>query len=376
MTHQIELEVITPVHVGMGMEKKLIRGLDFIYRDEEYHVLTPDRILGTLDRKEIEMISNYLAAGNYTAFSSFVEKHTDLLKTGTRYSWHSSFGNAPEIRPLYSDGAGKHFLPGSAIKGVLRGILLTKLLQDKGGEMNDTELMGRIENNLMRYLQVTDCYVDQTPGIYPVKVFSADLNGREKIGKWKDKNRNGHEVIFNSDKFVTYYEMLPDGENSHKTRGHFRINWGGNDFIRKHNHEKVPNLGKVFEHPSGIQHLFEAARENTKKHLEREIKYFENYQNRKLDESFFDELNWLWEQNEEQSGTSCIIRVGANVGWHSITGNWKFRDHIEAVEKNRGKIVGGIEKAYKTRKLGFDHNGEDDYRFFLPGFVKLSLVKA
>jgi hypothetical protein len=55
------------------------------------------------------------------------------------------------------------------------------------------------------------------------------------------------------------------------------------------------------------------------------------------------------------------------VGWHSITGDWRFDDFSEAVEKNRGHLVGKMEKAYKTRKLIFDGD-----RFALPGFIKIT----
>jgi len=374
MTHQIQVEVITPVHVGMGLEKKLLSGLDFIYKDDQYHILNPDKILYSLDRKEIDMVSQYLASNSLIEINSFIQKNNNLLKSAIRYTWQSSFGNAQEIRPAYCDGAGKYFIPGSSIKGVLRGILLTKLSDENHGRMDETAFMGRIDNNLMRFLQVTDCYFNQNPGIYPVKVFSADLDMNQRVGKWKDMSRGGHSDHFNSQKFVTFYEMLTDGENSEKSIGNFRINWGGNELIRNNNHGRVPNLGNIFEHPTGIKYLFNAARENTRRHLEREFLFFESYTNNNLGESFYDEINWLKEQNDENEDESCLIRLGANVGWHSITGNWRYQDHIGAVERNRGKMVGNMEKAYKTRKLGFDSTDSELYRFFLPGFVKLTLV--
>jgi hypothetical protein len=373
MTHQLKLEVITPVHVGMGMEKKLLKGLDFVIDEKEgvYRVLNNDSILSNLERREIEIVSNYLAAGDFEAFSSFLNKRRSLIEKMTRYTWKSNFRQATEIRQVSIDGDGKYYIPGSAIKGALRSIILTSLWNGRNGDINTRHLMGGIENNLMRYLQVTDCYVDEKPGIYPVKVFSADMEKGQKIGKWKDRSNGGHEEEFNNNRFVNHYEMLPDGLNRPSATGEFRLNWGGYEFLKKQNRNITPNLEKVFDQSVGIDYLFHSARKITQEHIQKEIEFFDIYQNWHLGEDFFNELHWLLEQNTEPS---CLVRIGANVGWHSITGNWKFKSHVEAVEKNRGYIVGGRERAFKTRKIGFDHDENAHVRFFLPGFIKITLT--
>lgn len=372
MVANIKLEVLTPTHIGMGSEKKLLKGIDFIYKNGEYLILSNNKILSQLNSTEIQLISGFLSEGNFQDFVNYLEKKKLLSDTSIARRWQSSFQNANEIRQTYHDGKGRFFIPGSSIKGSLRSIIGTALKPDNEISINYEELMGRIDNNLMRFLQVTDCYVDQDPGIYPVKVFSADILVNRKVGMWKDRSRGGHVIEFNNTNFVTFYEMLTDGVNSNSTKGELRINWGGSDFVRNSRGEKdkpIPNID-LFNKERDLEWLWHIIKTNTSKFLEQEIHFYETYQNDDIADNFFEELDWLKQENEKNPN-SCILRLGANVGWHSITGNWKFTDFANAVETNRGRQIRGRELAYKTRKLGFDIDGDGELRFFLPGFVKL-----
>jgi CRISPR/Cas system CSM-associated protein Csm5 (group 7 of RAMP superfamily) len=370
MNHTINLKVLTPVHIGMGSEKKMIRGADFVYEEGTYKILNQNKLLSNLEQKDVFAISGYMADGNYDEFTRYIKSKKLLSVESIEYEWESSYSRAFEIRCAFKDGSGNYFMPGSSVKGALRSVTGTALWNGRKEDINYNMLMGNIDNNLMRFLQVTDCYVNEKPGIYPVKVFSADkLNGTQ-FGSWKDNSRGGHNEIFNAEKFVTYYEMLPDGLNGNATTGTFRINWGTNEFVRKEKRDSVLNI-EIFNNPDGIQWLWNAIKSSTDKFLNSEIEFFGTYLNDSINDHFLDELYWLKEENLADENT-CILRLGANVGWHTITGNWKFDDFAEAVEQNRGHVAGGRELAYKTRKLGFDGTGENR-RFFLPGFVKLAL---
>jgi hypothetical protein len=360
------LEVLTPVHVGMGKEKDYIKGLDFIYKNHEYQILDQQKLLSGLPPNEIAAVSANLASGNMDEFSRYIQAKNLITKNMIQYTWSSEYvaSDREPIKRTMQDGMGRWFIPGSSLKGAIRSAIATILhKKDKlHDNINIESLLGKIENNVMRFVQVTDCITDGTPGIFPIKIFSADKNG----GAWKHERRGGHSEKFKPVGFVSFYEMLTDEISGHATKGDFRINWGMNEFMRQRKTGQVPNLDSIFNN-NGIDWLIEALRAQTSIFIKKEVEFFKKFENEFLDYgNFLDELVWLEEENR-QTKDGCILRVGGNVGWHSITGDWRFDDFSEAVEKNRGHLVGKMEKAYKTRKLIFDGD-----RFALPGFIKIT----
>ena len=71
-----------------------------------------------------------------------------------------------------------------------------------------------------------------------------------------------------------------------------------------------------------------------------------------------------------RQANSCLLRVGAGVGYHSITGDWqlKSQDHFSDWNQRDHAI------ANKTRKFAYTYSeGADDYIFYPMGFIKLML---
>lgn len=62
-------------------------------------------------------------------------------------------------------------------------------------------------------------------------------------------------------------------------------------------------------------------------------------------------------------GSNCLLKMSAGVGFHSITGDWRFDDYDTDLWKE-GKNVG--KKMYKSRKIA-----EYNHRLQLMGFVRL-----
>jgi len=383
-THNFSLEVITPVHVGMGKEKDYVKGLDYIYRDGKYVLYSQQKLLNSLQPLEANAVSGFLASGNFSQFTSYINTKRLVTDDMVLYEWqceHETQSPNDEIKRCTQDGLGNWFIPGSSIKGALRSVIATALYKSNGSrnEIRLDDLLGKIDNNIMRFVQVSDCQVASTPGIFPVKIFSADPNNS---GQWKhtrdNKNGPSHSPQFRPNGFVSFYEMLTDGVNSEPTSGAFRISWDAATIIKEKRQQDIPNFNAVFTN-QGIEWLIETARLHTSRFLEKEIHFFETYPNDSITaESLLNELKWLKEENA-QTKDGFILRVGANVGWHTITGDWAFDDFVIATERNRGNMAGGrMEKAFKTRKLIFDwqypdENGGAVRRFALPGFVKISL---
>lgn len=378
------LEVITPVHIGMGKEMDYIKGLDYIYQDGYYILFSQQKLLSSLQPNEANAVSDLLAMDNFSKFTDYLKKNNLVTNEMVVYEWpcvYETQDSNSEIKRLMQDGFGNWYIPGSSIKGSIRSVISTALYKstEARNEIDLGALLGNIDNNIMRFVQVSDCQVTSKPGIFPVKIFSADP---QTTGQWKHKRLGGHSSSFCEANgkvnlgFVSFYEMLTDGVNSERTTGTFRINWGAGSLIRQRRENDIPNFNSVFTN-QGIHWLIETARHHTDRFLEKEILFFSTYTNEVItNESFLDELKRLKKENLEIKN-GFILRVGANVGWHSITGDWKFDNYVEATENNR---VGRLEKAFKTRKLIFDwqylseeEDAEGVRRFALPGFVKIVL---
>ncbi len=62
-----------------------------------------------------------------------------------------------------------------------------------------------------------------------------------------------------------------------------------------------------------------------------------------------------------------ILRIGAGSGFHAMTGDWQFENHIETGVHRGGRNDG--KKKYKSRKFAFEFNeslGENGEYVFLP----------
>lgn len=367
MTHAVKMEVMTPVHVGMGTEKSLIRGLDFDVNGRAFRVFDQGQLLKKLDKNSLSIVSSFLAQANYEDMRQYLTKKNVLDDISTLYESVSDFLGANEIRTTIRNGVGKCYIPGSSIKGAIRSVLAANLWNRRHGDLNETSVLGGINDSLLRFLQVTDCMLENQPMIFPVKIYSGDEQPRgNKFGSWKDNKIGGHTENFSSNKFVTFYEMLPDESSGKITSGEFRINWGTNAFVRQQN--RIPNL-QIFDNEKGIFWLIKIIQEHTNRFLNAELDFFDTFYNQDLDEDFFSDLNFLIAENKK-SENSCLLRIGANVGWHSITGDWKYAGkHVQATDTNRHNR--NIQ--YKTRKIGF-HKDNYGMRFFLPGFIKLEIV--
>jgi hypothetical protein len=74
-----------------------------------------------------------------------------------------------------------------------------------------------------------------------------------------------------------------------------------------------------------------------------------------------------------ENGQSCILKMAAGSGFHSITGDWQFDDYsIDGVDTSRKISRGTLKnvKSAKSRKIAILNDNE----FTLMGFVKLTTL--
>ena len=306
-------------------------------------------------------------------------KHSQLITKSVYFP----FETPNEIKRHYTTGLGKITIPGSSIKGALRSCFGNHMINNGAGRPNNTrsfdELFGSINNNLMRFLQVTDVELDLPSDVLPMKIFSGDvtnniksLNGQldyEGKGMWKHSPKGGHDTSFDENGFVFQYETCRQG-----AKGSLRLNWakGLDDMI---DISRKPAGYKLFEEIK-LNRWMSLIRNQMASFIEKERGFYDKFYNEGFDVVFalLDKLEGI---NREEN--SVLLRLGAGTGYHAITGNWNYGDHTQtkqAEAKSNGvwNRINAIK--YKTRKVAFGLTTDDEgeiYDFQLPGFVKITL---
>ena len=111
-----------------------------------------------------------------------------------------------------------------------------------------------------------------------------------------------------------------------------------------------------------INCLFQVINDVTKAYLQKERAFFQKYDAERSDEviSCIDSLLSMIPSD----GSSCLMKMSAGVGFHSITGDWQYGDYDKTKLWTDGRHVG--KKKYKSRKIA-----EYNHRLQLMGFVRL-----
>ncbi len=373
-----EVEVVTPVHVGMAQEKNYVRGLDYVLESGEIWVIDTDRLFRLLDRNELQNLTLKLADGQAreleTTLKSLIRANPSILLQKLPVQ-----GEPTDIRRMYRTGLGQYAIPGSSIKGAIRSILLAELKKLPGSNRHSNaeldKLFGNITNNLMRFIQVGDVNLPKEMiEVRRTKIFSADSDRKDENtrGEWKHANRGNHTpaVVSNRpDAFVTWYESAVPQSVPTDAPNTLLISLGSNlpHALGKYVSGNVPNYTNLLNGKSG-DWLLDTIRSHTKQYLDREKAYFRKFRNDDLDKQKFIEerINALIQFNSEAD--SCLLRVGAGVGFHSITGDWQNRsqDHFSEWIDISNQIFA------KTRKFSFRQQNSE-FEFMLMGFIKLTL---
>jgi len=228
-TYQFDVEVVTPVHVGMAQEKHYLPGLDFLQKGDRLSFLNPDALFRALTENtgHLEAVTAKMATGDTAKLTEFLigSQYLKAKNVLFREETVNTLGRTiRDIRRAFVTGLGQPAIPGTSVKGALRSVLVWHLTRGKAGlpaewPKLDEQLFGKITANLMRYVQVSDIAFE--PGdlkTYPVKVFSGDGNPQQgnTNGQWKHGKKRQHEPEFHpayiarneNGGFFNFYESL------------------------------------------------------------------------------------------------------------------------------------------------------------------------
>lgn len=354
--YPIELEVITPLSVGAGNDNEWVKGLDFVQKDNNVYVIDMQKVaaagidVGALtalflksdDKGISQLLGNRIGELSRYVFDMPV-KTDNNIKTFLRTQFYD--------KPLVA---------GSSIKGSIRSALFNFL---RIYEQKNEEVFGTMKDgtDFMRFIRVGDVEMPSTV-LVNTKLFNLRKEGAEWLGGWKHQTNKTTEA-YSSFGFNTLYECVAPGN-----KGIGNISLAANTFslLEKYGQGKSPYAGKkrtLLNEP--ISCMFQVINDVTKKYLQKERAFFLKYNANKSDEvvNCIDSLLSMIPTD----GSSCLLKMSAGVGFHSITGDWQYDDYDKTKLWTDGRHAG--KKKYKSRKIA-DYN----QRLQLMGFVRLRVL--
>ncbi|MBO6190003.1 MAG: hypothetical protein J6N92_04240 [Alloprevotella sp.] len=355
--YNIELEVVTPLCVGAGGENDWVKGADYVEKDGKVYVIDLKWFYDEIGKDGIDKLSQAYATSNMDGILSLIG---NKLESVSRYIFDSPATSENPIKTfLRTQLYNRPLIAGTSLKGAIRSALFKEFRpegpKDRDSKENE-KAFGGIQDNLMKFLQVGDIEMAETT-LVNTKVFSLIGSGDSWDGGWKDTLNGKNSRTYNPQGFNTLYECVCPGETGFGT-----ITYAVNAATSKVSEKQRLQQG-------GIEELFRIINQRTRDYLRKERAFFIKYQADRSAE-IIDCIDELSEELDKMmlDNKSCLLKMSAGVGFHSITGDWQCKDYTNTGfygEKHRhaGK------KKYKSRKIA-EYEGE----LYLMGFVALHLL--
>ena len=351
--YPIELEVITPLSVGAGNDNEWVKGLDFVQKEGKVYVIDMQKVAAA--GVDVEALTALFLKSDDSGICQLLGSKISEL---SHYVFDLPVKTENNIKSfLRTQFYDKPLVAGSSIKGSIRSALFNYLRTD---EEKNEEVFGTMKDgtDFMRFIRIGDVEMSSTV-LVNTKLFNLRKGGEEWLGGWKQL-MNKTIGDYNPVGFNTLYECVAPGE---KGLGNISLAVNAFGLLEKFGNAKSPYASKkreLLNEP--INCLFQVINDVTKAYLQKERAFFQKYDAERSDEviSCIDSLLSMIPTD----GSSCLMKMSAGVGFHSITGDWKFDDYdktgFHTDFKNAGK------KRYKSRKIA-----EYNHRLQLMGFVRL-----
>ena len=354
--YPIELEVITPVSVGAGNDNEWMRGIDYVQKNGKVYVLDIQKAAEKgidLDRLT-SLFLKYDERGICDLLGNQLESVSRLVFKSPAYTTNSI--KAFLRTQLY----GKPLIAGSSLKGSVRSALFSYLRKD---EKTNEEVFGNMKDgtDLMRFIRIADIEVPSTL-LVNTKLFNLRKEGSEWSGGWKH-GMSETTAKFKPNGFNTLYECAVP---KCKGLGSIVLAGGAFDLMNKNTGTIVSHAKEKKELLNGdIRSMFHAINLVTKNYLIKEKIFFEKYPAERSEE-LIDNIDYLLSLIP-MDDSSCLMKMSAGVGFHSITGDWQYEDYTQTGIWSDGRNAG--KKKYKSRKTA-EFNGH----LQLMGFVRLRVL--
>jgi len=364
LSREVRAEIITPVHVGAASEKILRRGTDFFWENGKLFLFDFSNLLKAVRAKNVPLgtLTNHLASNKIRELETYLFKtlQVDLESVSYRIiNFSDDPGN--EIRPMIRNGAGLPYLPGSSVKGALRSVIFNYLYNEINPKVNDKGmekfLLGDYDKSIMRYVRVGDAHLqNEDTDVWYVNLFNLKNDGKQ----WKSTWKKGFNLPI---------ELLKP-----ETTTAFRLNLAkplADNLANKYRKsDKLPqNLSRILT-DSPFDNLCNIINDYTRLHINKELDFLKKYDQAPDSGLLIENMENLLPLTNEPN--TCLLRMAFGSGFHGITGDWRFQDHLNTIhnpdEKNWMYSPTARKKEparYKSRKV----TGANPT---LMGFIKLT----
>lgn len=357
---EISLQVLTPLSIGAGAEYDWVKGVDFVVKGGKLYHLNLHKIEQA--GINLENLTNAFAQKDSESLLRYIGNRLDSV-TDAVFNMPCNSDN--DIKAfLHNQFTGHPVVAGSSLKGAIRSVLFT-YLRDKQ-RCND-EVFGRLNDgtDFMRFIRVSDFEFEKTD-LVNTKIYNLHTDNRHNWqGGWKHNFRNGTNTSFSPTGFNTIYEcLMPSSE----AQGSIMLSEKLFDLLTQHGPKQPCSEKKkeLFSHDEyePIENLFYQISDHTYSYLEKEKAFFEKYSQGENANEIIKSINGLLHATNDTigDGRSCVLKMSAGSGFHSITGDWRYDNYDLGIDERTHK------KRYKSRKIAIRGN-----RFSLMGFVKLKL---
>lgn len=365
--YNIEIEVLTPLSIGAGTEKDWVRGIDFVVDKGKLYKLNLTKLVATGINPE--ELSSYFATKNENGLK---QKLAGKLASVSDMCIPMPAQSDNDIKSFVKNQlSGNPVLTGSSLKGSIRSILFQYL---GGSSKSGNEVFGSSTkgDEFMRFFKISDAEFDKTE-LVNTKIFNL-RGGRNKWeGGWKHAfdDSNSH---FDKNGFNTLYECLTAGQKS-KCSISLAIRMFDNYGVNQPKYDKKKELFSEDEYDP-IENLFYEINSHTYDYLKKELDFFKNYNQAERSQEIINSTVRLLNQTNDllEENRSCILKMSAGSGFHSITGDWQFSDYYTGQLDRKRASKDDLKKAGtvlpKSRKIA-----EWDGNLSLMGFVKLTIVE-
>ena len=362
--YPITLEVITPLCVGAGNDNEWVKGIDYVQKDGKVYVIDMQKVASA--GIDVDALAALFLKSDEAAIAQLLGNRIAEL---SRYVFDSPVRTPNNIKTfLRTQLFDKPLVAGSSIKGSLRSALFNYL---RTNEDTNEAVFGTMKDgtDFMRFVRVGDIEMPSTL-LVNTKIFNLRGNGNNWQGGWKhqgtDREGNSHTTHdYNPVGFNTLYECVSPGQKGY---GNISLASAAFSLLETFGQGRISYASKkraLLNEP--ICELFQIINEVTKAYLIKERDFFEKYHAERSDELLDCIGNLL--SMIPSDGSSCLLKMSAGVGFHSITGDWQFEDYDNTGQwtgpRNAGK------KKYKSRKIA-----EYNHHLQLMGFVKLRQMTA
>ena len=396
--YNIKIDILSPVHIGVDSSRWWKKGLDYIFDGDKVRLIDMNRILKSSNTR-IDQISALMANGDTNAISNWIRSNLRDC-SGQVLSSPIPHLKFDEIRTQIKNPlSGKPIIPGSSLKGAISSAIFRYMMGFDGQEFSLNQIaalrdrrnfitgfervFGKANDGsaFMRFIKVPDIEFNSTK-LINTKIYNLHNSGNRRLeGGWKRSGgRNSSTGEQYSDTgFNTVYEALMPGESA---LGRIIISeelFNSDEFLRIRKFSQQNEAIKALLSMKETTGLFAVINAYTLEYIYREKDFFEKYQG-EHSVDIMSILNSIGEEipYDENDNSSCVLRMSAGSGFHSVTGDWMHRNHeISDISINpRNNSTRGIndgKESAKSRKIAiWSHNRE---KVFSPmGFIKISII--